>query len=322
MGKTENLTFAECFYSWQKWRKDRRKVAPGTIDRTEDDFGRFLYGTKFSRLRIDQIRQEDLWDFFDSVFAADRISQSAFLNLKSLINGVVDHAARSCEVFNSRQASRDYIVPSGRLVVRNRRMTRREVRRNVFMPDEVALITDFLSRSRNLIDQGLLLMFWTGLRVGELCVLRPDDLEDDVLLVRRMERRHKVQGSYVYTVENMTKANAGEREVVLIEDAQRLFLKISKGKSGYVFTRRGVRIRGLYFTRRLHRVCEILGLDSKSCHAVRKTYASTLLNAGVPVAEVQALLGHISAQTTLSYYYYNNASIETQKRALDRALKG
>jgi len=225
---------------------------------------------------------------------------------------------RSGQTIDTRLAFRDYIIPVGRLIVKNRRKTRADIRANVFMPEDVEAILGRISGSTDPLDLGIRLLFMTGLRVCELSALKPEDVDGDVLTVQRMERRHKESGRYVYTVEECTKANAGARDVVLIREAQELIRSLPSGE--YLFMRYGRRIRGMSFSRQLRKVCHWLGIPEKSCHAIRKTYCSELLNAGMPLAEVQHLLGHTSPRTTLSAYYYNNSSILQMQETLELAV--
>lgn len=314
------MTIKETYANWQAFRLARLKITPQTADRLDDDYKRFLGGSDFQYRDPSDITREELWDFCDGLFAADKIKAHAWLNFKSLINGIFDFARRTTSTIDTRLAFRDYVVPASRLIVKNRRKTRSDIRANVFMPDDVEAIYDAISESTEPLDIGIRLLFLTGLRVCELSALKPEDVDGDILTVQRMERRHKEDGSYVYTVEDCTKANAGARDVVLIREAQELIEGLCPGE--YLFEKFGRRIRGMSFSRQLRKICHRIGIPEKSCHAIRKTYCSQLLNAGMPLAEVQHLLGHTSPSTTLAAYYYNNSSIITMQQTLESAVAG
>ena len=49
-------------------------------------------------------------------------------------------------------------------------------------------------------------------------------------------------------------------------------------------------------------------------HALRHSYATTLVNNGVRLEVVRKLLGHKSMQTTLRYAEVNDASVKTELR--------
>lgn len=314
------MTIKRTFETWQAFRLSKLKITNQTADRLDDDYRHFLLGTDFERRDPEAVTREELWDFCDDLFHREKLRSHAWLNFKSLINGIFDHARRNVNTIDTRLAFRDYVVPVGRLIVKNRRKTRADIRANVFMPEDVEAIKRHIFASREPLDLGIRLLFMTGLRVCELSALKPEDVDGDILTVQRMERRHKEGGSYVYTVEDCTKANAGARDVVLIREAQDLIHSLDSGE--YLFEKFGRRIRGMSFSRQLRKICHRLGIPEKSCHAIRKTYCSELLNAGMPLVEVQHLLGHTSPQTTLSAYYYNNSSITSMQATLEQAVSG
>lgn len=294
------------------------KITIQTADRLDDDYKHFLSGSDFQRRDPADVTREELWDFCDAIFRAEKLKEHAWKNFKTMMNGIFDYARRTVPTVDTRLAFRDYVVPVGRLIVKNRRKTRSDIRANVFMPEDVESISEAISDSTDPLDLGIRLLFMTGLRVCELSALKPEDVDGDILTVQRMERRHKEDGHYVWTVEECTKANAGARDVVLIREAQDLIAGLRAGD--FLFMKCGRRIRGQNFSRRLRTICRQLGLSSKSCHAIRKTYCSQLLNAGMPLAEVQHLLGHTSPRTTLSSYYYNNSSILAMQESIESAV--
>ena len=312
------MNIKETFANWQAFRLSRMKITPQTADRLDDDYKHFLSGTQFEKREPETITREDLWDFCDGIFQAEKLKAHAWLNFKCLVNGIFDYARRTANTIDTRLSFRDYVVPASRMVVKNRLKTRSDIRANVFMPEDVEAIYEAISDSTEPLDLGIRLCFMTGLRVCELSALKPEDVDGDILTVQRMERRHKESGHYVWTIEDCTKANAGARDVVLIREAQELIGQLRSGE--YLFEKYGRRIRGMSFSRQLRKVCHRIGIPEKSCHAIRKTYCSQLLNAGMPLAEVQHLLGHTSPRTTLSSYYYNNSSITSMQATLEQAV--
>lgn len=314
------MTIKETFANWQAWRLSRLKITAQTADRLDDDYKHFLNGHPIEHRDPCDVTREDLWDFCDGIFRTEKLREKAWKNFKTLINGIFDFARRNATTIDTRLAFRDYVVPVGRLIVPNRRKTRADIKANVFMPEDVADIMEHLATSTDPLDLGLRLCFWTGLRVCELSALKPEDVDGDILTVSRMERRHKEGGKYVWTVEDCTKANAGARDVILTKEAQELIGSLKSGE--YLFEKYGRRIRGQNFSRQLRTVCHRIGISPKSCHAIRKTYCSQLLNAGMPLAEVQHLLGHTSPRTTLMSYYYNNSSITSMQETLEFAFAG
>ncbi len=85
-------------------------------------------------------------------------------------------------------------------------------------------------------------------------------------------------------------------------------------KSEYVFTYRGVRMKNVVDTT-LRKVVKQAGLSNVTLHTLRHTFASQLVMAGVPLRDVQELMGHKSFETTLKYAHL---SAEHAKRQMLR----
>lgn len=52
----------------------------------------------------------------------------------------------------------------------------------------------------------------------------------------------------------------------------------------------------------LNKACKKSGVRQVSVHSFRHIYATVLLERGVPLAKISALLGHSSIHTTFEYY--------------------
>lgn len=49
----------------------------------------------------------------------------------------------------------------------------------------------------------------------------------------------------------------------------------------------------------IKRGCEFINMDVKTCHKIRKTYISTLIDSGLNIDEIRRMVGHSDA--LLSY---------------------
>lgn len=166
----------------------------------------------------------------------------------------------------------------------------------------------------------LLLQRACGLRIGELL-----DLELDAV--------HEVpeQGSWLKVP--LGKLDT-ERMVPLDEETVALIDRIvetrSKGRplphprSGrpaqFLFTHHGKRLSQNAVRHELQRAALAAGLDHTTPHQLRHTYATALVNAGVSLQALMALLGHVSATMSLRYGRLFDSTVRSEyERALDLA---
>jgi len=133
---------------------------------------------------------------------------------------------------------------------------------------------------------GLRLMVTTGLRRGSLIALRwPDiDFEDERVYVRAGDA--KTDGYTVPLFENTRSA---------LED-------LGPEDSGRVLTREdGSAVPARLFTRQFNRFAGKADLPDVSPHTCRHTFASWLVQAGVPLYKVSSWMGHSSIEVTERY---------------------
>ena len=83
------------------------------------------------------------------------------------------------------------------------------------------------------------------------------------------------------------------------------------GSNEYVFTFRGKAIRQ-DIRKSWRRVINKVGLHWVTLHTLRRTFASQLVMAGVPLRDVQDLMGHQSFQTTLRYAHLSPDHVKRQ----------
>ena len=93
-----------------------------------------------------------------------------------------------------------------------------------------------------------------------------------------------------------------DRFVVLVPKAVALLQKLDR-TDGYIFTRNGERLTSRQIACVLEKYAETKGISTKSTHKMRKTFASNLNAAGVPLDCIRELLGHSNLSTTLGYIY-------------------
>lgn len=157
-------------------------------------------------------------------------------------------------------------------------------------------------------------MFTTGLRIGEVLALQWQDvdLKGSTLTVDATVVRTPGEG---LSLQPWTKTDTGMRTVPMSpdlaeklrtvkgKDRERARLEVSWNPLGLVFpSERGTIRDTSNVHNRFRPAFDAVGLQWATPHTFRRTYATTLLKAGVPVLTVAALLGHTDPSLTLKVY--------------------
>ena len=193
-------------------------------------------------------------------------------------------------------------APSRRLIF-PRDTPRREAPLPRYLPAEAdRRLTEVLSQSTETLPaNALLLARATGLRIGELV-----DLELDCV--------HEVAGQGAWLKVPLGKL-ATERMVPLDEHSLAivdcLVAVRSPGRPlphprdgrlvDFLLTHHGRRLTPYALRGTLHRAAKTAGIGPVTPHQLRHTYATALINAGVSLQALMALLGHSSAAMSLRY---------------------
>lgn len=170
-------------------------------------------------------------------------------------------------------------------------------------------------------DLPALLGLYTGLRLGEICALKWADIDwkKNTINVRRTVQR--IAGKSAGENDHKTLLIIGtpkSRRSCRIIPVPEFILSLlrermqSCGGTEYVFGKASTAADPRTIQRRFSRLSKRLGLSGTHFHTLRHTFATRLLELGVDVKTVSALLGHSSARTTLDFYAH---SLSEQQRA-------
>lgn len=319
-------TVGDVFYSWLNSKLEYGEILQQTYDRYEIVYNRYFLNNKkgIAGLKIKTIDEVQLEDFIRRTIHDFNLTVKAWGNLRIIIRGIFKYARRIHQTSISISQFMGDLDLSKNIF--NRKLITDD--EQVFTDKEVEMIRDLIlgekKRAESLTNLGILLAMKTGLRAGELATLKYTDIKDGILTVRRTEIRYKNDDrSYEYDVRESTKGRDGIRRVILPNEALDILKRIRKLNpfGEYLFTRStGSRILGRQFTVRLKQICRTLGIKERTLHKLRKTYATTLLNANVDEKLIMSQMGHTDISTTKTFYYFDNHDIEESKRIINAAL--
>lgn len=179
--------------------------------------------------------------------------------------------------------------------------------------------TQVLDTARRMEDIPVLLAAYTGMRLGEICALKEEDVDwaRGTITVRRTAQRvARLQGGTNLLID-APKSLHSRRVLPVPAFILDLLRAQCAQRTGYLFAlSRPAEPRTIQ--RRFTRMVHMLGIEGVHFHTLRHSFATRLMELGVDVKTISTLLGHSSAQTTLDFYAHS--CMDAQRDALARLI--
>lgn len=310
----ENPTINEVFREWNDRRLELKKISNATHLRNQQIYNRHY--KEFGNKKIKSVEIEELEEFLENQIAEKNLTAKAFSNLKTVTRGLLKRAKkRKLITFNVEELFQELDTSESDFY-----KVIKEDYEEVFSEDEMPVMIDYLKKNLDAKNIGILLMFATGIRVGELVALKHNVFNGNTFKVRRTETRFLGEdGKYVYAVKEFPKSEAGVRTVVIPDDYLWLCsqIRMLNPFGEYVFTdSSGKRLTTNCIRRRQEKNCKKLGIYRKSPHKIRKTYGTILLDHNVDNRLIMEQMGHTDIACTENHYHRNRRSIDAKSQII------
>lgn len=310
--KADNPTIEEIFHLWNNRKLTVDGIQEATYQRNQQFYNRHY--KKFGKQKINTLAPEDFQNFLEEQVSQENLSAKGFAGLKSITKGFLKYAKRNKYIsFNVEEMLNDLEITGFKKIVK-------EDHEEVFDEYEYPRVMNYLCDNIDIYNLGILLMFVTGLRVGELVALRWEDYDGQSLYVRRTEtRRTDKDGTYIYEVKDFPKTAAGVRRVIVPSEYLWIMNKLRSFNpfSEYIFSVSNKRIKTYSFRNRLRTICKKTNCYEKSPHKIRKTYGSILCDNHADVRLITDQMGHTDISCTETHYHRNRKSIDTKAQLIN-----
>lgn len=316
-GHDDTPTMRVMFDCWIKHKLERQEICKGTYDRYLIDFDKYIGADDISKRDIREIQEIDLELFIRKSIEDYNLTAKSYGNLRTLINGIFKYAKA--------QGMTEISITEffGNLSLSRKCFTKHERKTQIFMEDEIPKVINWLKEHPSVENYGVVLAFYTGMRMGELAALKFSDIEGNRIHVQRQEIKYSLEkGKLAYEIVPYTKTVAGDRWVIVPPQALKVIENIKELNpyNDYMMYSKGRLIHKETFNRRLYRACDELGIERRSMHKVRKTYGTTLLDGGADDSLVMSQMGHADISTTRKYYYFSNKTDEKKTEQIVQAI--
>lgn len=209
----------------------------------------------------------------------------------------------------------------GNVEIYNPKDPRKEMR--VLTKDEQQRLINCLATDMDEYKFGILLSLLTGLRVGEICALRWENISfsDKTIKVastiQRLKNLSAEDGSKTHLLITNPKSDTSMRVIPMTESVENLCRRFKcDDPEAFVIsgTNRCVEPRTMQY--KLKKYTEDCGMEDVHFHVLRHTFATRCVEVGFEIKSLSEILGHSSPKITLERYVHS--SIEMKRDNMNK----
>jgi len=182
---------------------------------------------------------------------------------------------------------------------------------------EAVLITDI-----SIYKLGILLCLYTGIRIGEICALRWQDIspEYDMLLIKQTLQRIKNlgdDGSKTKILIDTPKSIRSVRSIPIPTFLEPLLRNFAIGShANFLASGDSLFTEPRTMQNHFARVVRAANISDANYHTLRHTFATRCIEAGVDVKSLSEMLGHSNVNITLNRYVHS--SFEQKRESMNK----
>lgn len=220
---------------------------------------------------------------------------SNYQKRNSCSNVTIDNIRRNISSFFSWLEEEDYILKSP--MKRIHKIKTKTVVKNIISDEGIEKLRDNCKEKRDLaiID----LLYSTGIRVGELVNLNIEDIDlegRECIVYGKGDKERRVY------FDAKAKVHLKEYIDARTDNNEALFVTLDEPHNRLKIS--GVEIR-------LRKMGRMLDLDRIHPHKFRRSMATRAIDKGMPIEQVQKILGHSQIDTTMQYTMVNQSNVKT-----------
>ncbi len=192
----------------------------------------------------------------------------------------------------------------------------------VLSTSEQQKLCKYLKSDLNSYNVGILLCLFTGLRVGEICALRWEDISisDKIIYVHHTMQRiqnHNTKGPKTRIVITAPKSACSIRVIPIPDGLIEVLTLYQKTTSGYFLSNSDQKyVEPRIMQNHFKKVLKECAVAPANYHALRHTFATRCIELGFDIKSLSEILGHASVNITMNRYVH--PSLELKKANMQK----
>lgn len=245
---------------------------------------------------------------------------------EKLINGRLDGKGglspkTVTDIITIVKSSMDYAAYNGVSVTCNLSklsVKKKEKEMRVLTIDEQKKLASVLLNEMDLYKLGVFISLYTGIRIGELCALKWENLNIKCKTLKIRETMQRIQSpeeaetSKTKIVFTEPKSKCSIRDIPLPDFLIDIIKKFQGSPKAYVLTgdkNRYVEPRTMQ--NRFQKYVQESGIEKANYHSLRHTFATRCVEVGFEVKSLSEILGHANVNITLNRYVHSSFELKS-----------
>jgi len=292
---SEKIVFADAAQGWLAQVREKRK--PSTYIKYN-----LIYKKHIENI-FEKILLSEMTDSFVKEKLSDSLSDSVCKSVYCVLNQILKYASAQYSLTIAPLKKPDFKIHSKPI--------------KVLSKGEQKQLIAVLYQKMDLFKMAILLVLFTGLRLGELCALKWTDIdfENKILTVNRTVQRLYAEGYKTKTIlmETAPKSEHSRREIPLSAMLMELLISFRNNKE-YVFGGdKPMEPRTMQY--HFKKILKEADLADTNFHILRHTFSTNCIEDGMDVKSLSEMLGHSNVQITLNRYVH--PSMDTKRKYMD-----
>ena len=301
------ITYAEILIAWLQ--SSRINVKESTYMRYKQLIDKHI-APSLGIFQLNRISTQLVEKFVDDKLKCGRLDGNGGLSPKTVT-----------DIITIIKSSMEYASYNGFSVTCNLSklsIKKKEKEMRVLTTQEQKSLTCILLSETDLSKLGVLLSLYTGIRIGELCALRWENLSIDNKTLRVRETMQRIQSpessekTKTKIVITEPKSKCSIRDIPLPDFLLEIVKEFQSSPKAFVLTgERNRYIEPRTMQNRFQRYVKESGIQQANYHSLRHTFATRCVEVGFEIKSLSEILGHANVNITLNRYVHSSFDLKS-----------
>ncbi|MGN0477542.1 MAG: site-specific integrase [Ruminococcus sp.] len=175
----------------------------------------------------------------------------------------------------------------------------------------------FLLNETDLNKMGIILALYTGIRLGELCALKWENICFDSNIIRIRHTMQRIQNNSINSTQKTKiiitepKSLSSMRDIPLPKCIVEIVRRFQSNPENYILTGNNFEfVEPRTMQNRFKKIIKDSGIEDKNFHVLRHTFATRCVEQGFETKSLSEILGHSNVNITLNRYVHSSLQLK------------